>query len=252
MGAVISVTDERCGRLSAIDPRLRIVAAVLFTIAVVVAQRFSTLTVALLTSLLMITVADLSWKNVFRRLASLNFIVIILFILLPACSHGSEVVFQLGPVGFSREGLRLATVIALKGNAIVLFLSFFLGGMDPIVLGHTLSHLYVPRKLALLLLFTVRYLDLLYDEYLRLRAAMKVRGFRAGINRHTYRSLGYLVGMLLVRSFDRAERIMAAMKCRCFQGQFFLLDHFAFSRCDVPFVLASTAILLLMFYLEWV
>ena len=48
------------------------------------------------------------------------------------------------------------------------------------------------------------------------------------MNGHSYRTFGYLVGMLLVRSFDRSERVLAAMKCRGFRGQYWLLDHFSF------------------------
>ena len=61
---------------------------------------------------------------------------------------------------------------------------------------------------------------------------MKMRGFRPRMNWHTYRTYGYLVGMLLVRSLERSERIVAAMKCRGFRGRFYLLDHFAFSSAD--------------------
>jgi cobalt/nickel transport system permease protein len=79
-----------------------------------------------------------------------------------------------------------------------------------------------------------------------------VRGFRPGVNRHTYRSFGYLAGMLLVRSLDRSERIVAAMKCRGFRGRFYLLDHFAFSPArDVPFGIAATLAVLALAWLEW-
>jgi cobalt/nickel transport system permease protein len=75
---------------------------------------------------------------------------------------------------------------------------------------------------------------------------MKTRGFRPRLSSHTYRTIGYLVGMLLVRSLDRSERVMAAMKCRGFRGQFYLLDHFAFSRWDIWFsVVAASALVLL-------
>jgi cobalt/nickel transport system permease protein len=126
------------------------------------------------------------------------------------------------------------------------------GSMTATTMGHALAHLHVPQKLAHLLLLTVRYLDVLHLEYRRMRAAMKVRCFRPGMNRHTYRTFGYLVGMLLVRSFDRSERIMAAMKCRGFQGRFYLLDHFAFSaRRDAPFCFASLALLGLLITMGW-
>jgi cobalt/nickel transport system permease protein len=70
------------------------------------------------------------------------------------------------------------------------------------------------------------------------------------MNRHTYRAFGHLVGMLLVRSLDRSERILAAMKCRGFTGRFYLLDHFAFTRCDLPFCAASLAVLGLITWME--
>jgi len=56
---------------------------------------------------------------------------------------------------------------------------------------------------------------------------------------------------LLVRSFDRAERIVAAMKCRGFRGRFYLLDHFAFSRRDVPFCVVSIVALLALILVQW-
>ncbi len=156
-----------------------------------------------------------------------------------------------GPFSYTREGLAVAAAIALKANAILLALAVLVGMLDLTILGHALHHLFIPEKLIHLLLFTVRYLDVLLREYGRLRAAMKVRGFRPGMNRHTYRSFGYLVGMLLVRSVERSERIVAAMKCRAFRGHFYLLDHFAFSRRDGQFAVASAALLAILAWTEW-
>ncbi len=65
---------------------------------------------------------------------------------------------------------------------------------------------------------------------------MKVRGFRPHMDRHTYRSMGNLFGMLLVRAYDRSQRILAAMKCRNFQGRFYLLDHFHFQSSRFVFL----------------
>jgi cobalt/nickel transport system permease protein len=63
--------------------------------------------------------------------------------------------------------------------------------------------------------------------------------------------LGYLVGMLLVRSLDRSERIVRAMKCRGFRGRFYLLDHFHFSAGDVRFAAAWLLTLAVLSVLEW-
>ena len=45
------------------------------------------------------------------------------------------------------------------------------------------------------------------------------RGFVAGSNRHSFQSLGNLVGMILVRSMERAERVEEAMRCRGYAGK---------------------------------
>ena len=173
-----------------------------------------------------------------------------LLIVLPWGVRG-EPLLAWGGLQFSREGLQLVAAIARKGNAIVLMLMVLLGTLDIVTLGHALRHLYVPEKFAHLLLFTVRYIDVLEREYQRLSAAMQIRGFRGRMDRHTYRSYGYLVGMLLVRSLGRAERIVAAMKCRGFRGRFYLLDHFHYSRVDAQFGLATAGILTALMLLHW-
>ena len=156
------------------------------------------------------------------------------------------------PARTSHESLRLAAAIALKANAAVLVVASLIGTMDAVTLGHALAHLYVPRRLAQLLLFMVRYFNVLGREYARLRAAMRVRCFRPRMSMHSYRTIGYLVGMLLVRSFDRSERVLAAMKCRGFRGQYYMLDHFAFvARRDLPFCAAMSLLATALLGVEW-
>ena len=241
---------RRHAYLATVDPRARVLAALGLSLLVVVAGRFSVLGAALAAAVVVCGLSGLPIRVVLKRLLPLNALMLALLLLLPLTTSGTPLA-TLGPLRFSREGLRLGAAIALKGNVVMLTLLALLGTMDAGTLGHALSHLRVPDKLTHLLLFTVRYLDVLHREHLRLRAAMKVRGFRPRMDRHTYRTFGYLVGMLLVRSFDRAERILAAMKCRGFRGRFHLLDHFAFSRRDVPFCAASAMVLLLLVTLEW-
>jgi cobalt/nickel transport system permease protein len=234
-----------------IDPRARVVMAAALSAAVAVINSFPALGVALAASLLAVAVSRLRPLQVLKRLLPVNLLMLFLFALLPWASDASPSLFTVGPFHYTREGFLLAAVIAVKANAIVLALIVLLGTLDFVTLGHALNHLRVPDKLTHLLLFTVRYLDVLHREYLRLTAAMKMRGFRPRMNLHTCRSYGNLVGMLLDRSFDRSERIVAAMKCRGFRGRFFLLDHFTFSRRDARFAAVSLALLVILALVEW-
>ena len=236
--------------MDSVDPRARIAISVLFSIVIVAARDLSTLTAALLTGALATGLVGMPLTDFVKRLVPVNLFALFLVLLLPL-SAGQSPLFAFGPLHYNTEGLLLAVTIALKANAIVLWIVVLLGTLDIVTLGHALRHCGVPEKLTHLLLFTIRYLDVLHGEYLRLRTAMKMRAFRPRVGMHTYRSYGYLVGMLLVRSLDRSERIVAAMKCRGFRGRFYLLDHFAFSSRDAWFALLAFALLVLLALLEW-
>jgi cobalt/nickel transport system permease protein len=234
-----------------IDPRVRVLAAGAFVAAAAVANGWLTLGILLAACAAGLLLVDVRSRHLWRRLVPINAVMLVLLILLPLTTAGQPLA-RLGPLEFTGEGLRLALLILLKGNAILLALTVLLGSMEMTTLGHTFAHLRVPDKLTHLLLFTVRYVDVLRRENHRLHTAMKMRGFRPRMDRHTYRAYGYLVGMLLVRSLDRAERIVAAMKCRGFRGRFYLLDHFAVApRRDVPFALVCLVVLLAVVWVEW-
>jgi len=233
-----------------VDPRARILAAAALSLLVAVANRPEVLSAALVAAGLAVSTAGFRLGAVLLRLVPLNLLMLLLVLLLPLSTPG-EPWAAWGPFHYSADGFWLAAKIALKGNAIVLALMLLLGTLETAALGHALSHLWVPEKLIHLLLFTVRYLDVLGREHARLTAAIKMRGFRPRMNRHTYRTYGHLAGMLLVRSLDRSERIVAAMKCRGFRGRFYLLDHFAFSRADAWFAAAAVAVLCGLAWAEW-
>jgi cobalt/nickel transport system permease protein len=246
----VSAVGGRAAFLDAVDPRARIVVSVAFSLVIAVTTGLPALAIAFLTAAAVSVASRVRPLALLKRLVPVTLFAIVLALLLP-WSAGTSPLFAIGTMQYTEEGLRMAVAIGLKANAIVLWVMVLLGTSSVITLGHALGHLGVPEKLIHLLLFVFRYVDVLDGEYLRLRTAMKMRGFRPRINAHTYRSYGYLVGMLLVRSLDRSERVVAAMKCRGFRGQFHLLDHFAFARRDVWFLAAASVIVLLLLIVEY-
>jgi cobalt/nickel transport system permease protein len=130
----------------------------------------------------------------------------------------------------------------MKTNAIALATITLLGTSEVFSLAHALVHLRVPMKLVYLFFFFYRYISVMHEEYLRLRRAMTLRSFKPGTNIHTYRSYAYLIGMLLVRSFDRSERIYRAMLARGFQGRFPVMRHFHLHTADVVFAVGMMAV----------
>lgn len=214
-----------------LDPRLRVVMAALFAFIVVLSDQFLVLLIGLVTALGLVVIARLNPKRTLRRVVAMDLFIVGLLIMLPFTTPGTEIVSVMG-LSASQEGLLHAIMIGLKANTSVLCLLALIGTMNATLLGQTLAHLKVPDKLVHLLLFTVRYLDVIGQEFKRMRRAMQARAFVMGTNWHTWRSVGYLIGMLLVRSLERSERIMAAMKCRGFKGRFYLLDKMTLTRLD--------------------
>jgi cobalt/nickel transport system permease protein len=233
-----------------VDPRARVLAAAAFTVMVAVACQMPALLAALAIAVCCVAVARLPAAAVFKRLAAINGLMLLGAAVMPWSVPGHAMASVCG-WEYTWEGLHRAGVIAVKGNAIILAFAALVGTMELSTLGHALDHLYVPHKLIHLLLFTARYVDVLARQYARLDAAMKVRAFRPGMDRHTWRTYGYLMGMLLVRSLDRSRRIVAAMKCRGFRGTFWLLDHFAYGRRDLAFAALMLVSLAAVAWLEW-
>ncbi len=233
-----------------IDPRARVIAAVVFAIVVVTMHQFIALTAAVGVSIWVMILARMPIGRTLKRMIVMDSFIIFMLAMLPFTVPG-ETMFTVFGFQASWEGLFQATRIALKANAIVLMLMALVGTLDTSTLSHALYRLRTPEALVHLLMFTVRYIDVLYQEYQRLRTAMKARGFRPQNSRHTYISFGYLVGMMLVRALERSERVLAAMKCRGFSGKIHIIDHMEFSKRDVWFGAASALTLAVLFYLEW-
>ncbi len=233
-----------------LDPRMKMAFALLFSIVVALGMRLWGAGLGLVVALVLVALSSLKPWAVLERLAVVNIFILFLWVTLPFTYPG-EPVFGLGALAASREGILYAFLITLKSNAIVLSSMALLATSSMVEMGHALKHLRVPDKMVQMLLFTVRYFSVIHQEYHRLRCAMKVRGFRPRTSLHTYRSYGYLVAMLLVRSYERSQRIYAAMRCRGFKGKFYLLRHFALARRDVVFAFAMTVLLILLGLLQW-
>jgi cobalt/nickel transport system permease protein len=111
---------------------------------------------------------------------------------------------------------------------------------------HALRRMGVPSIFVSQLLFLYRYLFVLMEEALRINRAREMRSFgRDGLG---VRLFIRIVGILFVRTLDRAERIYYAMLSRGFQGDMPTLIKGRIGLADGVF-LAATVIFLFIFRL---
>lgn len=236
--------------LHRVDARVKIIVAVAFALVVALAERDAVLLASLGAAALLAAVGRLPARPLAARLAALNVFVTLVWLTVPATGVG-EVVARLGPVPLHADGLALAWQITLKANAILLVLTALLATSPVFSLVHGLAHLKVPDKLVQLLFFTWRYVHDIFREAARLRRAMKVRAFTPGTNLHTYRSYAYLIGTLLVRGFDRSERVYDAMVLRGFSGTLPAYYHPRLRVSDGVMLVAGLGAIVLLGVMEW-
>ncbi len=225
-----------------LDPRVKVIIIVSFSVIVAILDSFIPIILGLFIALILVACARLPIKKVVPRMVIANLLIILLWFFLPFTVPG-DITFSIGPLHATSQGILYAGLITLRSNAIILALMTLLGTTPIISIGQALNHLYVPNKLVYLLFLTYRYTHVIYMEYNKLKNAMKIRCFKPGTNIHTYKSYAYLVGMLLVNSYDRGQRIRSAMLCRGFKGKFYHLNKFYLKRHDIASIIMALIIL---------
>ena len=234
--ATIHAESRDFGPLAGIDSRVRLGAALSFLVLLALLQSPGALAGALVASLAAACFARLPLRPTLRRMTAVEGFLIFLLVTLPLTVPGTAL-FHVAGLPVSREGVLRAVTIIVRVNAGVLMASALLTTMGTMRLAAAMHGIGLPARVAHLFQLTARYNAVFHEEYTRLRRAMRARGFRAGSNRHSWRSLGHLLGMLVVRSAERAERVAWAMRARGFTGRFPAFEQSRLGRAD-HFVIA--------------
>ena len=119
------------------------------------------------------------------------------------------------------------------------------------ILGEERGFFGVSATCLLVFLLAVRYFQVIHQVYLRLRMAMRATGYKLGIGPSALRGASNLVGSLLVRSFDRAERVGKAMACRGYSGVVHVRGAFSASAPDLALAAAMLLLSAAVGGLEW-
>ena len=233
-----------------LDPRAKVIIAGIFSILVATADRFIPLIFAAFLGLIFVSLAKLPFKKVCSRLLVVNGLILLLWLFLPFTMEG-ERLWAFGPLTATKEGIIYSALITIKSNSIILAILALVATIPVLTIGRTMGHLHIPEKMVHLFYFTYRYIHAIRREYRRQMNAIKIRGFNPGTNMHTYRTYAYLIGMLLVKSHDRAERVRAAMICRGFKGKFYDLKEFSFRSSDLIIIIFMLLAIIGIGFLQW-
>ncbi|MDY6966677.1 MAG: cobalt ECF transporter T component CbiQ [Halobacteriota archaeon] len=182
----------------------------------------------------LILLSKLPFNFVFKRsIIILPFILFAFFV--PFVRPGTIAAsYSLGSLNLnvSYEGLSILFNIISKSWISVLSMITLVSTTKFPTLLKAIERLKVPKLIVIIISFMYRYILLLVDEVMMMRRARDCRSF-GGDRRWHMRTIGTIIGTLFIRSYERGERIYAAMVSRGFSGDVRILDDFKITKVDI-------------------
>ena len=229
--------------LHRLDPRLKLLAAFAFILSVVSFERYalSGLLPFFFVPLAVCAMAGLPSLLVARKAALVLPFAVLIGAANPFFDHTLQL--QLGPFGISGGWFSFASIVLralLSAAAAILLVA--VTGLPAIA--QALARLGVPQPMVDQLLFMYRYLFVLAEEAAHASQARALRSAgRRGLGPGPFAAM---VAHLLLRSWERAERIHQAMLARGFTGQFHSSRGYRFGLTELAALLLFVGTCLLL------
>ena len=190
---------------------VKLITTFVFIITIISFERhdFSSMIPFIFYPSILISLSAIPYSILFKRV--LIAIPFCLFIGLSNLALEQETAFKIGNIAVS-YGVISFSVILYRASLCVIAVLLLVAVTPFTDLTEQLRRLKAPVIFVLMFEMTYRYIGVLFSEAASMRMAYILRAPKArGVD---IRDSGSFIGNLLLRSFDRAERIYSAMKCR--------------------------------------
>ncbi|MBE9061338.1 cobalt ECF transporter T component CbiQ [cf. Phormidesmis sp. LEGE 11477] len=205
-------------RLHTWTPRLKLVSLGLLMFAFAAISHLSLILPMLWLTAILYLLSELPFSFLLKRLRYPGLFIFMVVLVLPF-SSGEMILWQWGALALRQEGLE--SMLLIVGRFLsILTLGFILLGTTPFVtLLRALRSLGLPTLIADMTLLTYRYLFETADMLSTMQRSMRLRGFGQQqrwfrLQRRDLQRLAGLLGTLLIRSYERSERVYKAMQLR--------------------------------------
>lgn len=225
-----------------LDPRVKVLTTALFIVTVVSFNKYeiSGLIPLIIYPVILITLGNVPPIYVLKKVLIAAPFALLVGLFNPFMDR--EILLYIGPVGISAGWISYLSILIrffLTVSAAVILIATT--GFNAVCLA--LERLGVPNVFAVQLLFLYRYIFVMAEEGSRMARARALRSF--GGKGMGFRVFTFLVGQLLLRTFDRAQRIHRAMLCRGFDGEIRLIRSLKIRGQDMGFLLGWVALFVL-------
>ncbi|NMC28131.1 MAG: cobalt ECF transporter T component CbiQ [Syntrophomonadaceae bacterium] len=232
---------RRQNPINKLHPLVKLLTTIIYLAVVVSFGRYeiSALLPLIFYPVVVFALAELAPGRILRRIAWVMPLVIGIGIFNPVFDHQTVTIMNstISKGWLSFISLVIKCVLTVAAGILLVATT----GMEK--LGAAMRIIGVPKIMVLQLLLTYRYILLLGDELARMLRAYSLRapGHR-GIKLAAW---GSFAGSLLLRSFDRAQRVYAAMCLRGFKGDYNTGDDAKVGVRDLQFLIGWVAFFLI-------
>jgi len=214
------LVDRNKSIIHRLETRIKIISFVVFIALSVSLNNIYTLFAALMAAILFSILGKVGLRKLLKRLFLAFPFELIIIIFIPFTVKGHEVINLLG-LSITAEGLSRALVLFLRMETacVIMAVLFLTTGANGIING--LRGLKFPNIIVALIEFILRYIDLFNHEIEKMNIARKSRGYVKGkhiFNKKTFKTLGDIIGIGLIRSYDRSKKIYNSMLSRGYKG----------------------------------
>jgi cobalt/nickel transport system permease protein len=234
-----------------LDPRTKLIASLVFILAVVItpAGAWQLFAAYFGVAVVMFALSKLPPLYVLKRSLVIFPFVLLIAVFIPFFKEGDvagSYNIWLWQISVTYTGLLVLANVVVKAwlSILALILLSSTTKLDDLLNG--LNQLGVPRVMILIVSFMYRYIFVVADEVMRIKQAHDSRNF-GGSWLHHMKTIGNMLGTLFIRSYERAERVYAAMLSRGFEGQIRKTHQLKFRQADAYFGAVFSMILVLSY-----
>ena len=215
--------------LHRMDPRAKIIAAIMYIVAVFLAKNLYAFALLLLSAIFLIAVSGIPLRIVLKSMKPLVIILLFTAVINIFWMEGETLLVSLGFIRIYLEGIINAILIAVRIIILLVGTTIFMTfTTTPIALTDGLEQLLSPLKkiglpvheFSMMMTIALRFIPTLTEETQKIMNAQKARGadFSTGSLLQRARALVPILVPLFVSAFRRADELATAMECRCYTG----------------------------------
>ena len=216
--------------LHRLDPRTKIICAILFIVAVFVANNPVAFVFLMLFVGVLVAISRISVRTILKGIKPIIFILIFTSLInLFLTTADSEPLVSFYFINIYEEGIYRAIFMSIRVIILIIGTSVLLTyTTSPISLTDGIESLLKPLKkigvpvhsFAMMMSIALRFIPTLVEETEKIMNAQKSRGadFSSGGLVKRAKALIPLLVPLFVSSFKRADELATAMECRCYRG----------------------------------